>query len=169
VVFLGLTLSQPKDSPIHLYNLLKTCFRSFYLIPHEIASAVRIAYRVANHSRKPLPETKNVELDYLQVRNILVFERPIESSNANMECVLRIEHLLLPIAASLHYTDLVSLGRTSRAIREAVFPSQDMVYRKRKLREESCESELNKTKCWNCMRQICDVCTYRFCSCVIAN
>jgi hypothetical protein len=157
------------DNPFHLYNLLKMFFSSFYIIPHEIASLLRLAHRFPIQSWKPLPESTNVELEYLQVKNILVTERPIESSNANMERVLRIEHLLLPIAASLHYTDLVNLGRTSRAVKEAVFPCQDMVYRKRKLREASCAFDLSKTKCWNCMRQICEVCVANDCVCQCAD
>jgi hypothetical protein len=157
VVILGLTLVLPKDNPFHLYKLIRSFFRSFYVIPHEVASLWRLAARYRTQSKKPQPSTK-VELNHLEIKkNILFSERPIESSNPNMECVLRIEHLLLPIAASLHYSDLVSLGQTSRAVREAVFPCQDMIYRKGKLRAVSCQSHPSKTKCWNCFRQICEV------------
>lgn len=155
LVFFAVTLVLPRSSPFHIYQLPATLWKVIWFIPGESFGIYKLATEFYKRSRLPAAERQPIELSEIKTRNILLTERPLVSSNANMERVLRIEHLLLPIAADLHYTDLVNLSHTSRCIREAVFPHMDMIYRKRKLYNESCESI--KHNCWNCNRQTCGV------------
>jgi hypothetical protein len=152
LIILTICSSVSPQSPFHLWRLVTLGATLVFWIPCEIIAVVRLGSNSYWRKKSPkiLDETK---LDYIGVRNNFITQRPLGTSNLKLEQILRIEHLILPIAASLHYVDLVSIGRTSRSIRESVFPHLDLVYRKRKLTAASCQGR--KTKCWNCSSQVC--------------
>jgi hypothetical protein len=69
-----------------------------------------------------------------------------------------LEEAVLVIASGLHYPDLVRLSRTSKSIRELVFPHGDLKIRKEKLRQATCQGSIPmSTNCWNCNIKICRV------------
>ena len=68
-------------------------------------------------------------------------------------------NLLLLIASSLHYTDIVNLSLASKGLRQVIFPSPDLAARSEALRIHSCENG-SKSQCWICSSQICQVRRY---------
>ena len=86
------------------------------------------------------------------------FLLPNKYGKSGFAQILQIEHILLVIVPGLHYADLVSLSRTSKSIRELVFPHGDLFIRREKFRRKSCHFS-SKTRCWNCNIMICNVCT----------
>lgn len=73
---------------------------------------------------------------------------------SGLERVLSLEHVLLPVASYLHFSDIVKLSMASKCTREIVFPSMDFQTRSRKLRMVSCAAR-TKTSCYCCDAQTC--------------
>jgi hypothetical protein len=71
--------------------------------------------------------------------------------------ILSIEHILLPIARELHYTDVVNLSLTSKSVREVVFPTYDKKIRTEKLKQAACNG-MFKQRCFCCNIMTCMVC-----------
>ncbi|KAF1974530.1 hypothetical protein BU23DRAFT_636112 [Bimuria novae-zelandiae CBS 107.79] len=72
--------------------------------------------------------------------------------------VLNIEHVLLNIVEYLHHEDVVALGATCRAVREAVYPSADMHFRLKKLKQYACSTGPAPTSCIYCNAPLCTTC-----------
>jgi len=84
----------------------------------------------------------------------MIFEP--KSTQTSLERILSIEHILIPIARDLHYSDLVSLSLASKSIREVVFPTYDKKIRTEKLKAASC-SGMFKQNCFSCNIITCTV------------
>lgn len=65
-----------------------------------------------------------------------------EAPKSKLTDVLAIEHVLLNVVDYLHFEDVVNLSLTCRAVREVVYPPQDLDYRVPKLtrRCEYCQT-----------------------------
>ncbi|KAF2659022.1 hypothetical protein K491DRAFT_775905 [Lophiostoma macrostomum CBS 122681] len=78
--------------------------------------------------------------------------------NPKLMEVLNIEHVLLEIVENSHYEDIINFSLASRAVREAVFPGEDLEMRVPKLKKHCCEED-TKTDCFYCNKKICDECS----------
>jgi hypothetical protein len=63
--------------------------------------------------------------------------------------------VIISIANTLHYSDVVSLSLTSKSINGVVFPHKPVKGRKERISIAACE--LGKTECWCCGAEICQV------------
>ncbi|KAK7190155.1 hypothetical protein PSPO01_03876 [Paraphaeosphaeria sporulosa] len=80
-----------------------------------------------------------------------------EAPKTKLTNVLAIEHVLLNVTDYLHHDDVVHLSMTCRAVREVVYPSEDLDYRVPKLTRHCC-SISEASKCLYCNNKICGSC-----------
>ncbi|KAL5414534.1 hypothetical protein PMIN04_008993 [Paraphaeosphaeria minitans] len=80
-----------------------------------------------------------------------------EAPKTKLTNVLAIEHVLLNLIGYIHFEDVVNLSRTCRAVREVVYPPQDLDYRVPKLTRHCC-SIAEQSKCLYCNNKICGSC-----------
>jgi hypothetical protein len=153
IVFFAITLLMPVGHLFHLNTLPGAVIRLVTLIPRECFYALWFSNRWREVKTVSVESSKEIELDDLEKR--LVYTGRFTTK---VEEVLALEEAILVIAAELHYTDLVRLGRTSKSMRELVFPQGDLKMRKAKLRKATCRRELAAPNpCWNCNVKICMV------------
>lgn len=87
-----------------------------------------------SYSRKRVARLRTDE--DIELQEIVVFKpqsADYDVPNTKLIQVLNIEHLLLTVVEYMHNGDVVNLGLTCRAVREAVYPSNDLGYRVPKL------------------------------------
>jgi hypothetical protein len=143
----------PKGHLFHLYTLPGAVLRFATLIPREWFYAMWFLNRYREARTTPMDASREIELHGIRPDFV-----PIPRPRTKMEEVLQLEEALLVIAAELHYPDLILLGRTSKSIRELIFPQGDLRIRKAKLRQVTCQPSLAVFgHCWNCNLRFCEV------------
>lgn len=67
----------------------------------------------------------------------------------------RNDRTIVSIASNLHYSDIVSISLTSKSMNTAVFPRDRRPERIERISIASCEED--KSECWSCGVEICNV------------
>ena len=124
------------------FRLATIVFREPFYILHYFNASRRMR-------KARLRTAKDIEMKAMEKK--VVYEGPFRTK---LEEVLALEEAVLVIASQLHYYELVRLGRTSKAIRELIFPHRDLVIRKAKLRRVAQCAKAERA-CWNCNTPVC--------------
>ncbi|KAI0469604.1 hypothetical protein F4859DRAFT_487205 [Xylaria cf. heliscus] len=147
-------------SPIHpILNVLKGIAEVvFFFLPARARNAVFFANRYAERwFRYKGSRTKQSAQETLTL--LPRRQRNRKGEEKGLHSVLSQEKVAERIMRQLHYADVVNLSLTSRGIREAVFPRQDMSSVEEKHpRYYSCWGK-KKYDCWACGIQVCDECS----------
>jgi hypothetical protein len=125
----------------------------FWIYVH-IAPRLRFAWRYL------LKLNRRVRVRNIELETLITYtpnETPIVVSNHKLQQVLTIEHVLLELVKNLHYEDVINLSKTSKAVREAVYPQHDLPYRIPKLKSMACTPS-SKKPCLYCNKIICFDC-----------
>jgi hypothetical protein len=77
---------------------------------------------------------------------------------------LGIYDMLFAVIEEMHYSDIMSLSRVSKSVREAVLPANDIDRRVAIFEQYTCQSGLLKQNCYTCDKQICSVSSVANCS-----
>jgi hypothetical protein len=72
---------------------------------------------------------------------------------------LGIYDMLIVVTEEMHYSDIISLSRVSKSVREAVLPAHDINRRLGTFKRYTCQDG-QKGGCWVCDKPICSVSTY---------
>jgi hypothetical protein len=83
-------------------------------------------------------------------------DKRITIQNPKLHNILCVEHVLKEVVYWLHYEDVINLSMASKSVREAVFPSGDLIFRIPKLRRWTCDPD-TKSVCLYCNKGICMV------------
>lgn len=158
--YIGIFCDTREQSILNPYRPFAWFVIVIFGVPYWIASysspRIRFGYRFV---KKVIRRIRGMEkLEFEEAPKYTPNYSNMRISAPNLQRILNIEHLLLPIAAGLHYDDLLNLSLTSKAIRESVFPDGDMIYRVQKLKAYTCNED-SRFKCLYCNKQVCSDCT----------
>ncbi|KAF2012638.1 hypothetical protein BU24DRAFT_425273 [Aaosphaeria arxii CBS 175.79] len=129
------------------------------MLDEMVFPRVRYAYRSSLKLLRKFRKPKQVDIE-LSGRYVPDYHH--NGSNAKLLQVLYLEHALLAIVENLCYQDIVYFSLSSKAVREAIYPGNDLQYRVPKLKRNCCEAE-TRTHCIYCNKWICTTCiTERF-------
>ncbi|KAF2715234.1 hypothetical protein K504DRAFT_446118 [Pleomassaria siparia CBS 279.74] len=139
---------------LYLVNLILAIIIVPFWLCTNVTPPIRFAYHYV-HKLSRRTREKPVEFDAVipytpQYEHITV-------SNRGLHQIFIIEHVLLNVVDNLHYEDIINLSLTAKAVREAVFPGQDLAYRIPKLKKRTCNED-SKTPCLYCKKNICCDC-----------
>ncbi|PSN59816.1 hypothetical protein BS50DRAFT_219584 [Corynespora cassiicola Philippines] len=134
---------------------LYSIFLPFFYFWETLVPYIRFSYHYLVKFGQRMRRLPNVQVE----GSAPYIPRPgcIEISNSRLQEVLQIEHLLLNIVHYSHYEDILHLSMTSRAVHEAIFPSQDLKHRVPKLLDRVCDSK-TRHRCEYCNMIVCYAC-----------
>lgn len=141
-----------------LYMLPAWLFR---YLPHGFISKVRFGRACV--LKGGLGAEQKVELTVMEFKHS---HEQSKKQNARYKCgegipsplskFLDTYDMLMAVTEHLHYSDMISLGRTSKSLRNAVFPYDFVDQREAAYERYTCDV-IGRAKCWLCDRQICSV------------
>jgi hypothetical protein len=97
------------------------------------------------------------KLNFVEQQPYVNRDEHIPVMNPDLQQIFNIEHILLNVVVHMHYEDVINLSMTSKAIRDAIYPSRDLKHRIPKLKKHCCRKE-SKKACLYCNKKICDDC-----------
>lgn len=116
---------------------------------------IRFAYHYVTKTARRTFGQKNLE--FIKHTPYICQEQHFIVSNHKLQEILSIEHVLLNVVDYLCYEDVINFSLSSKAVREAMYPSRDMDHRIPKLKKHCCET-VTKKSCLYCNKKICESC-----------
>jgi hypothetical protein len=171
-LFKEVVLNFPKMLCWVVYSILWTIPECIFrcCLPSSYKSKVRLGRRYALKTGLALGQ--EAELGVAQLKD--VYKR-VQGKRASwyqgsagepspLSEFLAIYDMLFAVIEEMHYSDIMSLSRVSKSVREAVLPSNDIDRRVAIFEQYTCQSGLLKHNCYTCNKQICSVSSVANCS-----
>ncbi|KAF2680135.1 hypothetical protein K458DRAFT_107330 [Lentithecium fluviatile CBS 122367] len=154
------------ENPFSLLNAYRPAYWLLYLFiiypilwtRDVVLPFCRIHFSRSKKSLYRLRKTTDFELP--EITQYQAPDRQFDMPKTKLMDVLFIEHILLDVVDNMHYEDVVNLSLACRAVREAVFPRNDLTMRIPKLKETCCQRGTRRA-CLYCNKIICFWCARR--------
>jgi hypothetical protein len=119
-------------NPMRPFVWLMIVFIAPILVVHDfVIPHIRLWLSYSKKGIAELRSTKDLQIP--PQTHFIPQYRSFEMPKTMLMDVLAIEHVLLNMADYMHFGDVVNLSMTCRAVREVVYPPQDLDYRVPKL------------------------------------
>jgi hypothetical protein len=143
-----------------LFYYLPRCL--FRALPLSIQAPIRASRRYV--VKASIGAERNTETTIMQLKtNITKQADAVGGYNGSggvktpLAQFLGVYDMLMLVTEHLHYTDMITLSRVSKSVRQSILPTQDLSRRLAVFKTYTCDPE-HKVPCWTCNKQTCSDC-----------